>query len=142
LRPHRREGDLVDVAPAPVLARLGRADDRVPALSGMRRRVAGRGGVAAADLPAGHAHAEMDPAAADLQALLAAFDRLREGGHLDLVEVAADGSRRHDVSFRCVSAEGARARPRNRPRRLSTTTAEKGPRAPAPARMPRAGTWR
>src|SRR6266480_2427564 len=84
------ERDFVDVAPAPVLAGLGGADDRMAALIRVRRRVLVRGRVAAADLPALHAHPEVHPAAADLQALLAAFDALRQGGDLDLVEVAAD----------------------------------------------------
>jgi hypothetical protein len=47
--------------------------------------------VAAEDLPARHAHAEMDPAAADLQALLAAGNRLRQLRDVNLVEVSADG---------------------------------------------------
>src|SRR5439155_23857879 len=73
------ERDLVDEAPPPVLPRLVRLDERV--LHGLEVRAgvpAGRR-VAAADVAAGHAHAQMHPAAAGAQAVLAAvgarFDR-------------------------------------------------------------------
>src|SRR5215218_2838512 len=48
-------------------------------------------GVAAADLPAGLAHPQVDPAVSRLQALLAAGDLVRLGEVLDLVEVRAGG---------------------------------------------------
>src|SRR3954454_12076069 len=89
--PPELERHLVDHAPRPGLARLDRAQDGVFGLAGVPGRVAVRGGVAAADLPAALAHAQMDPLAADLEALLAAGDvggRLEE---LDLVEMGADG---------------------------------------------------
>src|SRR3954470_21355004 len=84
------ERDLVDVTPAPVLAWLCGADDRVARLVLVRRRVPVRRRVAAADLSARHAHAQMNPAAADLEALLAARVRIGQRCHLDLVEVRAD----------------------------------------------------
>ena len=53
------------------------------------RRVAIRGVVAATDLPAAEAHAEVHPAASDLQALLATQELFRQLGDLDLVEMGA-----------------------------------------------------
>src|SRR5436190_2707249 len=84
------ERDLVDVAPAPVLARLGRADDRMGGLVEVRGRVPVRRVVAAADVPAGLAHAQMHPPAAGPQALLAAGDLGRKLGHGDAVGVRAN----------------------------------------------------
>src|SRR5439155_16602677 len=81
------EGDLVHVAPAPVLAALGGADDRMAGLVRVTRRVPVRRRVATADLAAAHAHPQVDPAAADLQALLAAHDRLRQRRDRDPVEM-------------------------------------------------------
>ena len=84
---------LVDVAPAPVLAGLERAHDRVA--DGMRvpAGVAVGGRVAASDLAAGQAQPQVHPGRADPQALLTAFRRpwlhwtdeaqVRVGGHGD-----------------------------------------------------------
>src|SRR5262249_56875880 len=68
------ERDLVHVAPAPVLAGLGGAGDRVRVLSRVPGRVPVRRRVAATDLPAGLAHPQMEPTVAGLQAFLAACD--------------------------------------------------------------------
>src|SRR5262249_11317355 len=84
------EGDVVDEAPAPGLARLGGACDRVAVVACVARGVPVRRGVAAADRPAGRAHAQVHPGVAGLEALLAARDRLRELREVDLVEMAAD----------------------------------------------------
>ena len=84
------EGDLVDVAPAPVLARLGRTRNWMVVRRSVTARMPIRRRVAATDLPAAHAHPKMHPRAADLQALLAADDRRWKGCDLDRVEVAAD----------------------------------------------------
>jgi uncharacterized SAM-dependent methyltransferase len=46
----------------------------MPPLASVGGRVPVRRRVAATDLAAGHAHAEVDPAASDLQAFLAAFE--------------------------------------------------------------------
>src|SRR3954451_3707599 len=86
-----REGDVVDVAPDPVLARLGRARDRVRLVPRVTARVPVRRGVAAADLPAARAHPQVHPAAADREALLATLDRVGEGREADLVEMGAVG---------------------------------------------------
>src|SRR5215216_612754 len=51
------KGDLVDVAPAPRLAGLGRPYDRVAALAGVGARVAVGRGVAATDMAAAEAGA-------------------------------------------------------------------------------------
>src|SRR4249920_2151209 len=145
--PHRnhslrsgRERDLVDVAPAPVLTGLGRADDRMAALARVRGCVLIRRGVAAPDLPAGHAHAQVDPAVADLQALLAPGDRLGQPGHLDLVEVAADAVRGHASPLVASSFPGARSVLRNLPRHRSTTTRREGRHNRARARTSAVGT--
>src|SRR5690349_7373390 len=85
------ESDLVEVAPAPVLARLERADDRVLGRALMGGRVAVRRVVAATDVPALQADAEVQPLAPDAQAVLAAGDLRGQLAELDLVEVRADG---------------------------------------------------
>src|SRR5919106_1123142 len=59
------ERDLVDVAPAPSLSWLGRPSDRVFHCAGVSRGAVVRRAVAAADVPAGLAHAQVDPRAAD-----------------------------------------------------------------------------
>ena len=68
------EGDLVDVAPAPVLAGLGRLDDGMTLGVGVGGCVAIRRGVAATDVTAGEADAQVEPAIACAQAVLAALD--------------------------------------------------------------------
>src|SRR5262245_22501486 len=63
--------DHVDVAPHPVFTRLDRLDDRMPArVIVLGRMLAGRT-VATPDVAAREAHAQVNPAAAALQALLA-----------------------------------------------------------------------
>jgi hypothetical protein len=88
LRESRRfEEDLIDIAPDPVLARFEGLDDGV--VGGMKvlggvlvfRRVA------AADVAADKAEAEVDPAVARLEAILATV-RAR-GDIVDLVEMGA-----------------------------------------------------
>src|SRR4051794_14513348 len=88
--PHR---DLVEIAPRPVLARLDRAHDRVVLAARVRGRVAVGRAVAAADVAALEADAQVDPPRAHLQAVLAAVDGLRQLGDLDVLEVGADGHR-------------------------------------------------
>src|SRR5579862_8965680 len=63
---------LVGVGPEPLLPRLEAADHRVPRLAVMRGGVLGRRGVAAADVPALGAPAQVHPPAASLLALRAA----------------------------------------------------------------------
>src|SRR5438270_7401787 len=98
------ERDLVHVTPAPVLTGLRGARDRMAVLARVLGRVPVRRRVAAADLPAGLAHAQVHPAGADLQALLAAGDRLGQGRVLDLVEVAADAHANRRTKASAVSA--------------------------------------
>src|SRR5436190_9705603 len=83
------ECDLVDEAPAPLLARLGGPDDRMTGFARMPARVTVRRIVAAPDAAAGLAHPQVHPAVARLQTLLAAGDRRRELGDLDLVQMGA-----------------------------------------------------
>src|SRR5207249_3659465 len=87
------ERDLVGVAPAPVLARLERADDRVRRCVMVGGRMAVGRVVAAADVTARQTDAEMEPLAAAAQAVLAAVHLGGEFTHLDLVEMGA-GARR------------------------------------------------
>lgn len=63
---------LVDVAEAPGLARLGGNHDGMLGVLEVPGRMLVRGGVAAAAMAAGQAGAEVDPVAADLEALFAA----------------------------------------------------------------------
>src|SRR2546427_10296841 len=79
--------DLIDVAPAPALPGLGRLHDRVAGRLEMPRRVPALRGIAAADVAAGQAHAQLHPGIARLETALAAFRRRL---HLpDLVLVSA-----------------------------------------------------
>src|SRR6185295_5813383 len=64
--------DLVHIAPAPALARLERGDDRVLGRVEVLRGVLVLRVVAAADVAAGAAKAQVQPAIAHLQAFLAA----------------------------------------------------------------------
>ena len=73
----------------PVLARLGRADHGVAGLVGVCGGVAVGRRVAAADVAAAGAHAQVQPAAAHAQAVLTARDRVGQVGDRDLVEMGA-----------------------------------------------------
>jgi len=85
--------DLVHIAPRPGLTWFERADDRVPGGVEVFGRVTVPGVVAAADVAAGQANPEMDPAVAPLEAFLAPVWWIR--CHVaNLVEVAA-GDRGH-----------------------------------------------
>src|SRR5690242_4218116 len=61
----------VDIAPAPVLARLERLDDRMPVREGVGPGVPERRRVTAAHVPAGQAQAQVHPRGPQSQALLA-----------------------------------------------------------------------
>jgi hypothetical protein len=63
---------LIDIAPSPTLARLDGARDSVLAVMKMFRGVLAYGRIAAADMPARKAHAEMHPLLAGFQTLFAA----------------------------------------------------------------------
>ena len=65
------EHQLVDVAPAPILARLDRAHDRMSVLSGVTACVLVGRRIAAPDRAARLTHPQVHPARADPQALLA-----------------------------------------------------------------------
>jgi len=66
---HRVKHDLVNVAPTPVLAGLERLDDRMMAGVKVFRRVSVWRRVAAANVAAGQAKAQVQPDAADAQAV-------------------------------------------------------------------------
>src|SRR3954453_19259906 len=114
VREVRDERDLVQVAPAPRLARLGRAHDRVVRLVEVRRGVAVRRVVAAADLAALPAQPQVNPRRADLQALLATLDPFRQFV-LDGVEVGARGHPRKRYSSRRAGLAGVGEHPSGRP---------------------------
>jgi hypothetical protein len=80
--------DLIGIAPAPALAWLERPDDRVPNLVEMGGGVLVGGAVAASDVTANHAEAEVHPRAAHPQAVLATVGACFD--FMDLVEVAAN----------------------------------------------------
>lgn len=82
------EGEIVDVAVGPALAGLERADDRVLARGRMGARVLAGRCVAAADVAAAPADAQVDPTPAGPQAVLATFHRLWNVDS-DLVEMGA-----------------------------------------------------
>src|SRR5690606_7689516 len=73
----RLQGDLVHEAPGPFLARLEGADDGVCRRLEVLRRVSVRRGVTAADVAAGAAEPQVDPAVAAREALLASLRRAR-----------------------------------------------------------------
>src|SRR5262245_45628442 len=82
------EGDLVEVAPRPVLARLHGLDDGVVRGRGVLARVPVGRRVAAADLSTRHAHPEVYPAATGAEAFRAPLGAGRFDG-ADLIEVRA-----------------------------------------------------
>src|SRR4051794_10484959 len=88
---------LVVEAPGPVLARLDRAHDRVPRGVVVRGRVAIGRGVAAADVPALQADAQVHPAAARGEAVLAAVHGVGQLAQEDVVEVGAGGHGGHSL---------------------------------------------
>ena len=85
------EHQLVLVAPAPLLARLGRADDRMPALGVVRGRVAAGRVVAAADVAAGLAHAQVHPLRRRSPGTPRSRRRVGKLQDLDAVEVTTGG---------------------------------------------------
>src|SRR4051794_27745785 len=121
------ERELVHVAPEPVLAGLGGPDDRVLALRVVRGGVTVRRVVAAADVPARRAHPQVHPRTADLQAILAAGDLVRNVADGDRVEMGAGCTQRRSPSP-CSSSSYARSRS---PRSLRAAA---GPWRPASAR--------
>src|SRR5487761_455811 len=85
--PRRVEHDLVLVAPAPVLARFERPDDRMPGAPEMLGRVLVRRAVAATHGTARHAVAQVHPRVPCREAV---FTPLGAGGNLaDLLEMCA-----------------------------------------------------
>ena len=89
------ERDVVDVAPAPVLAGFSGTSDGVAGAAGMARGVSVRRAVAASDAPAGLTHPQMHPCPPDRQAVLAPGDLVGQLGQLDAGGVGAD--RAHGV---------------------------------------------
>src|SRR6185312_6081935 len=90
----RSDDRLVHEAPTPVLAGLERADDRVADLGPVLARVPLRRGVAAADVTAGQAFAQVHPDGAHGEAVLAALGRAgrRLGWQLGDVRALGHGS--------------------------------------------------
>src|SRR5712671_4840237 len=86
------EVQFVSVAPAPVLARLKRLDDRVFGVAVVRARVPVLGRVAAADMSAGKTQTQMNPAVSHFETLFAALSA--GGNFVNFTEVCA-GCCRH-----------------------------------------------
>src|SRR5204863_5623180 len=103
LLPAEREGELVHVAPQPVLARLERADDGMPRRRGVPRRVLVRAAVAAPHAAALGAAAKVHPSRSSREALGTAGDAFSPFEMLDRVEVRA---RRH--AARAITNESRR----------------------------------
>src|ERR1700694_1835361 len=95
------ERDLVEEAPAPLLAGLGRARNWVAGLAGVAACVPVGRRVAAADLAAAHAHAQVDPGTPDFQAFLTPGEHRRQLRDGDLIEVGAN-RRAHLASKRSL----------------------------------------
>src|SRR5262245_23306715 len=89
LRLRRRlEEQLVDIAPAPILAGLEALHHRMLRRLEMLGRVLARRLIAATDMAANQAHPQMDPATMRLQAFLAALRRARRDV-ADLIKMVA-----------------------------------------------------
>src|SRR6185295_3351160 len=107
-------------APAPVLARLGRADDRMAGRGMVGGRVPAGRVVAAADVPALLAHAQVDPLHALREALLATGDLSRGVEVPDRLEMGAGRSRAITLARRsAASARVGRWETSNRAARRS-----------------------
>ncbi len=76
----KSDDNLIDITPPPMFARLVPGNDRVLRLMEVFCRMFVLGTVATADMTAGQARAEMDPAIAHLQALLATIGRRLDAG--------------------------------------------------------------
>jgi hypothetical protein len=87
LRGHFAGHDLVYVAPDPVFSGLDRTHDRVRSVVEVFGGMLVLRGIAATDVAAHHAHAEMNPGVAHLYAL---FANMRVGvGEFDLIQMVA-----------------------------------------------------
>src|SRR3954452_14138098 len=82
-------GDLVDEAPRPFFRRLQGADDRVAVSHGVTAGMPVGGVVAAADLAALQADAQVEPFASAGEAVLAACNGGRQLGHVHVIEMCA-----------------------------------------------------
>jgi len=124
--------DLVDEAPAPILPRFRRANDRMPGRARMGCRVLVWRAVTTADMAAGLAHAQVHPVPAGRETLLAARYRGRNLGHQNAVRVRADLIHGTVTSQRLVVEElsGAELSAPIRRRQYShSVTASRGARA-------------
>src|SRR5262245_53128694 len=125
------EREVVDVAIPPVLARLVGLDDRVMHRVEVRGRVPVRRLVAASDVAANHAQAEVHPLTADSQAVLAS--PAARCDVLDLVEVTTRCHLRpiHLASSRFRGAErgGPPRAPRQSPERTCSLVTSVAPRS-------------
>ena len=85
------EGDLVVVAPAPVLSSFGRPGDRARGISGMPAGVAVRGKSRSTRSVRRSSTSEGEPTCCQSQGTPRSLRSIRKGRDLDLVEVATDG---------------------------------------------------
>jgi hypothetical protein len=87
LRGDRARNHFVDIAPDPVFSGLDRTDQGMAALVKMLGGVFILRRIAATDVPAYHAHAQMDPGVAHFHALFT--DVSVSGRELDLIQMLA-----------------------------------------------------
>jgi hypothetical protein len=86
---------LIDITPAPIFARLKRLNDRVMGRVKMFGGMLVFGGIAAANMPANQAFAQMHPAIPHLQTFFATF-----GARLNIVNlIGMDTGFCHDIPF-------------------------------------------
>src|SRR5215472_10533631 len=93
--------DFINIAPAPILARLERADDRMLRLVEVLGGVLVLRGVAAPDVAAGQAQAQVDPGVAHFEAFFTAVGLRFHVVYL--IEVSACAG--HEFSFASTAAE-------------------------------------
>ena len=91
--------DSVDVAPAPFLARLERANDRVRGGLGVGGRVPVRGIVATPDVAALETDPQMEPLVSGREALLAAVGRVGQASDSNVFAMRACAGLTHLASF-------------------------------------------
>src|SRR6185437_4658830 len=96
------EHHLVDIAPAPSLGRIIALDDGMLAAVEMLGGMLVLGGVAAADMPAGPADAQMQPFIAAFEAFLATLGAGRDLG--DGIQVRTKIRVAHCAASRCAAS--------------------------------------
>src|SRR5262245_39474001 len=97
---------LVDVAPAPVLSWFEGLDDRVPRVLEVLGCVPVRRGVAAADVAAAEAQAQVDPVGAHREAFLATLGARGDLADLSQVRILVRGHEPSTIALRPAAPDG------------------------------------